>query len=520
VTHPVVVVGNGPVGQTTALLLARWGLPVVVLDGRPGRDVVGSRAICHQRDVLAIWASVGAGERIAAEGITWDTARTFHRGRELFARTLPDEPDARFPPFVNLAQSRVEQILDECIAAQPLIDVRWRHHVTDLTQDADGVSLTCAGGATVRASHAVVCAGPGCTELRSRLGVTFEGCSFDDRFLTCDVHADLPGRAAERHFHFDPPSNPDRQVLIHPCPGSSYRIDWQVPSGFDLDAEIASGGLQRRVRHVLGDGDHRIGWTTVYRFHSRCVDRMRVGRVLLAGDAAHLMSPFGARGLNSGVADAENAAWKIAFVVRGWGPDALLEGYHHERHAAARENLAVTTATMEFLVPRDATRAAYRREILTRAATDPSAHELVDSGRLAQPFWYVDSPLTTPSPSRPSPGRRPPGCSPAPGPGVLVPDVLVADPVSGARRLRDVARDGLLVLTADLAAARAAAPAVGAPVDVRELRPGGIATALGARSGETWILRPDAHVVAVLDQTTPDTVAHALRRATGHEETA
>src|SRR5438445_11345847 len=122
---PVAVLGNGPVGQTTALLLARWGVRVVLLDGRPQRDLTGSKAICQQRDVLDVWEAVGAGRRIADEGLTWTTARTFYRDRELFAYTLPGERGGScFPPFVNISQARAEQILDEATASEPRIDVR------------------------------------------------------------------------------------------------------------------------------------------------------------------------------------------------------------------------------------------------------------------------------------------------------------------------------------------------------------------------------------------------------------
>jgi 3-(3-hydroxy-phenyl)propionate hydroxylase len=304
-------------------------------------------------------------------------------------------------------------------------------------------------------------------------------------------------------------------VLIHPCPDSTFRIDWQVPPDFDLAAEEASGGLDRRIRQVIGDRPYDIVWKSVYRFHSRVVDRMRVGRVLVAGDAAHLVSPFGARGLNSGVLDAENAAWKVAFVLRGWAPESLLDSYHDERHAAALENIEVTGATMRFLVPGSEEEARRRLDVLERAATDPRARAEVDSGRLAEPFWYVDSPLTTPDEGRPFPGRPARGDVPVPAPGVLVPDCPVTVPGRpDVVRLRQLAREGVTVLLGDDAEVPDLPDLRDLPVAVhriRDLDAGPILReALGARPHEVWVLRPDAHVAAVL--TDPAEVAPAVAR--------
>ncbi|GAA2645651.1 FAD-dependent monooxygenase [Paractinoplanes durhamensis] len=479
---PVLVLGAGPVGQTAALLLARWGLPVLMLDAREKRDMVGSKAICQQRDVLDVWETVGAGAEIARRGVTWTTARTFHGDRELFSFAFTDRGRSPFPPFVNISQCETERILDEKIAGNPLIEVRWATAVSTITQDDEGVTVN----GTIDGSYAVACPGARGDLIRDQLGVSFDGESFDDHFLICDIRTDLPGWQRERRFYFDPEWNPGRQVLIHPCPDDTFRIDWQVPPTFD----IAKEDLDGRIRLVIGDRPYELLWQSVYRFHSRIADRMRVGRVLLAGDAAHLVSPFGARGLNSGVLDAENAAWKIAFVAHGWAPESLLASYHDERHAAAAENLAVTGATMRFLVPPTERDARRRREILAKAAVDPSARSQVDSGRLAEPFWYVDSPLTTPDPHRPFPGRPARGDVPVPAPGILVPDCPI-----GTSRLRAKARNGIMVLVGD----DAEMPVLhNEKVESHRMSDPELREALGAEPGEIWLLRPDAHVAAVV----------------------
>ncbi len=523
---PVAVIGNGPVGQTTALLLARWGIPVVLLDTRTERDVIGSKAICQQRDVLDIWSAVGA-DSIAREGLTWTTARTFYRDQELFHWTFAERGHSPLPPFVNVSQCRSEQVLDGQIEAQPLIDVRWDHDVVDIHQGPGHVLLTCATGsgrAEVEAAYAVAAGGARSDAIRQMLGVTFEGQSFDDRFLICDIRADLPSWETERRFYFDPEWNPGRQVLIHPCPDSTFRIDWQVPADTDLNTEVANGTLDRRIRAIIGDQPYEIVWKSIYRFHARCVDRMRVDRVLLAGDCAHLVAPFGARGLNSGVADAENAAWKLAFVLHGWAPDTLLDSYDAERLAAARENLEVTSHTMRFLVPQDETERDSRQRLLEEAVATPDARAHVDSGRFAEPYWYLDSPLTTTDPSRQFAGRPPRGEMPTPVPGVLVPDapVLIADRPD-VTRIRELVRDGLLVLTTDgvdaIETTAVLRETTQAPVQVLSLSaidPDGTLTgALTARPGEAWLIRPDGHIAAVLTPTDDTELATAVRRSLG-----
>ena len=381
----VAVVGAGPVGLTAALELARFEIPTIVLEAKPALEPIGSRAIVLARHALATFRRLGC-EEIPRKGVVLSRARTYLGETELFTVEFPPARDGELPAFVNLQQTHTEQVLLRQAEATGLIEIRWDSAVRSVRQTDRKVILGVRGrrgNETLPASFAIAADGAH-SAVRKLIGVDFPGKSFRDRFLIADVRAELSGFPRdERRFFFDPPSNPGRQVLVHPQPDGEWRIDWQVSPETDVDAERESGALDGRIRALTGDAPYEVVWLTAYRFHQRLASRFRVGRVFLAGDAAHLMAPFGARGLNSGVQDASKLASTLAAVLTGAAPDSLLDSYERERRAAARENLRVTGATMRFMAPPSAAHRVWRNVILHGSLRVPRLRRFVNSGKLA-----------------------------------------------------------------------------------------------------------------------------------------
>ena len=401
--HPVAVVGAGPVGLTAAIDLALQGVPVVLLND-DGRLSVGSRALCFSKRTLEILDRLGCGQRLVDKGVSWNVGRVFFRDEQVYRFDLLAESGHQRPAFVNLQQYYVEGFLVERALELPLIDLRWHHRVTGLEQHGDGVTLsidTPEGPYALRADYVVACDGSRST-LRRLVGQESHGRTFKDRFLIADVRMNAPF-PAERWFWFDPPFHPGQSVLLHRQPDGVWRIDFQLGWEADPELEKQPARILPRVRTLMreasiaagGDGqvpDIELVWASVYTFACMRMDSFRQGRILFAGDAAHGVSPFGARGANSGIQDADNLAWKLAAVVQGRAPDALLDSYAREREVAADENILNSTRSTDFITPKSEVSRLFRDATLTLARDFDFARRLVNSGRLSVPTAKYGAP--------------------------------------------------------------------------------------------------------------------------------
>lgn len=417
--HPVVVVGGGPVGYCTALGLALQGVPVVLLEADDG-VCTGSRAICISRRSLEIMQRLGALPGFLQHGLPWTGGRSFYRQQEVLSFSMPQDANQQLPPMVNLAQYRIEQILLEQAQARPdLIDIRWQSQLTGLRASDTGVLLDVAtpqGRYRLRTDWLVAADG-GRSTVRESLGLKLQGTTYEGRYVIVDIHL-KSARPTERLAYFDPPCNPGSTVLVHKQPDDVWRIDYQLQEGEDPDAAILPANVLPRVQSLLDmmgeTGEWSPIWTGIYKANALTLPHYRHGRVLLAGDAAHLLPIFGVRGANSGIDDADNLAWKLALVVRGLAQPTLLDSYSHERVAAAHENLRHGSKSTEFMAPPSFAFELMRQAVLGLAARHPGLQSLINP-RQTTAIRYGDSPLNAWP-------QRAAACAAGPAPGTVLPE--------------------------------------------------------------------------------------------------
>lgn len=509
--HEVIVIGAGPVGLTAAIDLAQRGAPVLVLDEND-RVGAGSRAICFAKRTLEIFDRLGCGARAAEKGVVWSCGRVFFDERQVYQFDLLPEDGHRRPAFVNLQQYYLEQYLVErcrdLAARGAQIEIRGANRVSAVKPCAGGVELTVEtpeGPCHLDADWVLACDGAN-SPAREMLGLEFMGRTFEDNFLIADITmaADFP---AERWFWFDPPFNRGQSALLHKQPGNVWRIDLQLGRDIDKEKEKRPKSVISRLKMMLGeDAEFDLEWISIYTFQSRRMKKFRHGRVIFCGDAAHQVSPFGARGANSGVQDADNLIWKLKLVMDGLAPETLLDSYDFERIQAADENILHSSRSTDFISPKSEASRMLRDAVLDLSETAPFARPLVNSGRLSQASVYDNSPLNGPA-GEGLPERTRPGAAAADAP--LAEGGWLLERLGG----------GFTVLLIGIE------PPPGGPLDAGGVKVDVVAAPhsggflaeryLGGHAGACYVFRPDQHIAArwpAYDQTA---VAAAVRRAAG-----
>ncbi|ADZ71479.1 FAD-dependent oxidoreductase [Polymorphum gilvum] len=511
VRHPVVVIGAGPIGLAAAIDLAQHDVPVVVLDEN---DKVswGSRAICFAKRPLEILDRLGCGDPMVDKGVVWNTGKVFFDERQVYSFNLLPEDGHKRPAFINLQQYYFELYLVERLLALKAegrpVEIRGGNKVVTVAPKADGVALTVDtpdGPYRLEADWLIACDGAG-SPVRAMMGLDFVGRVFEDNFLIADVvmKADFP---TERWFWFDPPFNRNQSALLHKQPDDVWRIDLQLGWDIDKEKERRPENVIPRLKAMLGDDvEFELEWVSIYTFQCRRMEKFRHGRVIFAGDSAHQVSPFGARGANSGLQDTDNLIWKLKLVIDGKASESLLDSYDVERIHGADENILNSSRSTDFITPKSEISRIFRDAVLDLSETYEFARPLVNSGRLSVPCTYDGSPLNGPdAPGLPARSRPGSPAIDAPVAGGWLLDRLggrfqlvgIDVPIPASLEEGGIAIDGLALLTAD--------------------DPSGALKAryLGEAAGAVYLMRPDQHVAARWTAFDEQAVRAALNVATG-----
>lgn len=514
VHHRVIVMGGGPIGVATALDLGLQGIEVVVLDDHEGIGK-GSRAICFAKRCLEIADRYGCAEPMLEKGVVWNLGKVFHADRKVFEFNLLPEDGHKFPAFINLQQPYFEKFIVERVrAAQDCgapIELRGRNRVDSVVRADDHVNLRVAtpdGPYDLKADWLIGCDGAG-SPLRKMMGLDFEGREFQDSFLIADIRmkAEFP---TERWFWFEPSHRSGASTLLHKQPDNVWRIDFQIGWDIDRQEELKEENVRARLDAMLGpDVAYELVWSSIYTFQCRRMKSFRQGRILFAGDAAHQVSPFGARGANSGMQDVDNLGWKLGLVINGKASDKLLDTYQEERIYGADENILNSTRSTDFITPKSRASHIFRNAVLDLAEHFKFARPLVNSGRLSVPCTYDEGPLNGPDALPGGPARTRVG---SPCPDVPIDGGFLLERLGNEFVLLTIDAEGPEIVEEEGVIARrvgiSAAHDPGSELAERYL---------GTAMSAVYLIRPDQHVAARWKQFDGPQMRAALRRACAKE---
>jgi 3-(3-hydroxy-phenyl)propionate hydroxylase len=398
-SHPIVIVGTGPVGLTTALEIARHGQRCVVLESEL-QVSEGSRAIVFTRRSMEILQQVGVAQRVTETGLPWCYGNSIYRGQRVFRMENARADDDRFFPMINLQQQYLEEYLVDAVQANPLIELRWGNRVNKVEQKGEQALVevdTPEGSYELRADWLVACDGAR-SGIRTAMNLLMEGASYEGRFVIADIRIDLP-LPTERLAFFDPTWNPGNTILMHREPHGIWRVDYQLPAGEDPEDALRPESLKARIDAQLemigfGGTPWEMDWSSVYSARALTLPDYVHGRVIFAGDAAHMLPIFGVRGANTGFQDAQGLGWRLALVAKGAASAALLQSYSSERVGAAREIVEEAGKSTRFMAPPSRGFRLLRDAVLSLSLSQPFVGPLYH-WRTSRPHEYGSSPLNS-----------------------------------------------------------------------------------------------------------------------------
>ena len=516
VRHPVVIMGGGPVGVATALDLGRQGIRAIVLDDHEGVGM-GSRAICFAKRSLEIADRYGCAGPMLDKGVVWNVGKVFYEDRKVFEFNLLPEEGHKFPAFINMQQPYFEQFMIERareLQAEGMpIELRGKNRVDAVELKEDHVVLTVMtpdGPYTIEADWLIGADGAN-SPLRGMLGLEFQGRVFEDNFLIADIKMKGDNSfPTERWFWFEPPFKSGASTLLHKQPDDVWRIDFQIGWDIDRKEEMKEENIRARLDAMLGpEIDYEMVWSSIYTFQCKRMDRFREGRVLFAGDSAHQVSPFGARGANSGMQDVDNLGWKLGLVLSGKSPESLLDSYDSERAYGADENVLNSTRATDFITPKSEISKIFRNAVLNLSENHAFARPLVNSGRLSVPCVYDGGVLNSADSLQGGPDRTRPGAS--------CPDA----PVGDGHLLSQLGDEFVvLAINTDVPVALEDSGIKTRTLSIKSNDdPSGQLAAryLGDAKSAVYLIRPDQHVATRMEQYDGAALRDALRLATGQE---